>query len=82
MDTTEPIIDLLRNFAIRHYPERVVDLLDALTVFQGDHIAALAEALTDPDDEVRLLAVEALYAMGIKAEPALPALIDTLNDPD
>ena len=52
MTTTDPIIDLLRSFALRHYPERVCDFLDALTVFQGDHIAALIEALSDPDDEL------------------------------
>ena len=79
---TEPIIALLRTFAIRHYPYRVEDALDALSVFPGDHISALTQALIDQDDEVRLLAVEILYAMGNEAEPALPALIRSLNDPD
>jgi hypothetical protein len=37
-------------------------------------------ALSDPDDELRLLTVEIRYALGNKAEPALPALIETLND--
>jgi len=78
----DSIIDLLRIFALRHYPQRVVDFLDARTVFSGDHIAALTQALTDEDDEVRLLAVEVFYAMGNEAELALPALIDTLDDPD
>lgn len=78
----DSIIDLLRSFAIRPGPHRVCDFLDALTVFPGDHIAALIEGLVDDDDEVRLLAVEILGEMGEEAEPALPALIDTLNDED
>lgn len=82
MTDTDSIIDLLRSFAIRHYPQRVCDFHDALTVFDGDHIVSLAQALADQDDEVRLLAVEVLYSIGQKAEPALHALIDTLNDPD
>jgi HEAT repeat protein len=82
MTDCDPILQLLRTFAIRHYPQRVDDFLDALTAFQGDHIAALIEALADQDDEVRLLAVEVLYSMDKEAEPALSALIDTLDDPD
>ena len=78
----DSIIDLLRTFALRHYPQRVCDFLDALTVFPGDHIAALTQALADQDDEVRLLAIEILGEMGTKAEPALPAMIWTLNDED
>ena len=81
-DGAEPIIDLLRSFAIRHYPYRVEDALDALTVFPGDHIAALTKARADPDDEVRLLAVEILGEMGHEAKAALPALIWTFSDPD
>lgn len=54
MTDADPIIDLLRSFAIRCGPHRVVDFLDALTVFPGDRIAALTEALADEDNEVRL----------------------------
>ena len=82
MDTTESILELLRSFAIRHYPQRVCDFIDALTVFPGDHIAALTKALADPDDEVRLLTVEVLYSMSSEAEQALPALIHVLEDVD
>lgn len=78
----DPIIDLLRSFAIRPGPHRVSDFLDALTVFPGDHIAALVEALTDEDDEVRLLAAEVLGEMGDEAEEALPAMIRSLEDSD
>ena len=63
MTDADPIIDLLRSFAIRPGPHRIVDFIDALTVFDGDHIAALTEALTDEDDEVRLVAIEVLGEM-------------------
>jgi HEAT repeat protein len=82
MTNTKPIIDLLRSFTIRHDPWRVEDALDALTVVPDGHVIGLIQALSDPDDEIRLLAVEILYSMGDMAEAALPALIDTLNDPD
>lgn len=83
MTDSAPIIDLLRSsFAIRHDPWRVEDAVDAMSVFPANHIAALAEALTDQDDELRLLAVEVLYSLGQKAEPALSALIESLDDED
>jgi HEAT repeat protein len=78
----DPIIDLLRTFAIRPGPHRICDYLDALTVFPGEHVAALIQALADPDDEVRLLAVEVFCAMEREAEPALPHLIEALKDKD
>ena len=81
-DSQESILELIRSFSIRCGPYRVVDLVDALTVFRGNHITALTQALTDPDDEVRLLAVEILGEMGDDAEEALPVMIDTLRDPD
>ena len=74
MTDTDSIIDLLRSFAIRHYPQRVCDFHDALTVFDGDHIVSLAQALADQDDEVRLLAVEVLYSIGQKGRASLARL--------
>ena len=83
MTDSDSIIELLRSsFTIRHDPWRVEDAVDAMSVFPANHIAALTHALADEDDELRLLAVEILYAMGKEAEPALPALIRSLNDQD
>lgn len=82
MTNTNPIIDLLRSFTVRHDPWRVEDALDALSTISDGHIAALTQALSDSDDELRLLAVEILFSLGNEAEFALPALIDTLNDED
>ena len=79
MTTTGPIIDLLRSFALRHYPYRVEDALDALTVIPDGHVKGLTQSLADEDEELRLLAVEILYSMGQKAELALPALIEALQ---
>ena len=81
-DSQDSILQLIRSFALRCGPHRIVDFEDALTAFRGDHIAALLEALGDDDDEVRLFAVEALYSFGQKAEPALPYLIEALKDED
>ena len=82
MTNTDPIIDILRNFTIRHDPWRVEDAVDALTVIPYGHVTGLTKVLSDPDDELRLLAVEILYSIGQKAESALPALIRSLNDED
>lgn len=79
-DSQESILELIRSFALRPGPHRVCDFLDALTVFSGDHIAALAQALDDKDEDVRLLAIEVLAEMGGKAEAALPAMVRSLED--
>ena len=81
-DSQDSIIELIHSFAVRCGPHRVVDLVDALTAYRGDHIAALIEALKDEDDEVRLVAIEVLATMAEEAEPALPNLIEALSDPD
>lgn len=81
MDDNIEIIDLLRQFSTRHDPDRLDDALESLA--PHEHIvAALAEALTDEDAEVRLLAVEFLRELGPKAEPVLPAMIRALDDED
>ncbi len=44
-------------------------------------VPALLEALRDPDDEVRLGAVQALGRIGRTAAPAVPVLREALRDP-
>jgi hypothetical protein len=80
MDDRNDIIDLLRHFATRHDPDRLGDVLNSLAPHDESVVAALAEALTDEDDEVRLLAVEILRELGPKAEPVLPTMIRALED--
>ena len=69
------------QFAKRHAPDRLDDALKSLA--PHEHIvAALAEALSEEDDQVRLLAVEILRELGPKAELVLPAMIRALEDED
>ena len=44
-------------------------------------VAALARALKDPDDDVRLNASVGLWNQGPEATTAVPALLDALDDP-
>ena len=41
---------------------------------------ALAEALSDPDPDLRIAAAMALESMGPDAAPAIPALVKALKD--
>jgi HEAT repeat protein len=82
MDDHNDIIDLLRRFSTRHDPDRLDDAVASLAPHDETIVAALAEALTDDDAEVRLLAVEVLRELGPKAEAVLPAVIRALEDSD
>jgi HEAT repeat protein len=82
MDAHIEIIDLLRQFATRHDPDRLDDAVASLAPHDESVVAALAESLSDEDAEVRLLSVEILRELGSKAEPALPAMIRVLEDED
>lgn len=82
MNINSGIIHLLRQISKRHDPDRLHDVLESLAPHDETVVAALAEALTDEDDEVRLLAVEILRELGPKAEPVLPAMIRALEDED
>jgi HEAT repeat protein len=44
-------------------------------------VQALCEALRDSDDRVRFMAAAALGRIGPAAEAAIPALLETLDDP-
>jgi HEAT repeat protein len=46
-----------------------------------DALAALSKALADTDPDVRDLAAVALGSMGPRAAPAIPQLVQVLNDP-
>ncbi len=82
MDPHEDFIDLLRQFAARHDPDRLDDALTALAPHDEPMVSVLAEALSNDDEEVRLLAVEMLRELGPKSEAALPAMIRALEDKD
>jgi HEAT repeat protein len=71
----------LRHFAPLPGGERDEPCLQAIARFNDDAILGLADATTDSDAEVRLLALEMLHHLGLKAEPALPCIIRELNDP-
>ncbi len=53
-------------------------LLDTLLRMKSDLIAGVS----DPDVATRLLAIDALESMGKRAEPAAPALIRAIGDPN
>jgi HEAT repeat protein len=55
---------------------------EALAKQEGPKVvAALARALKDPDDDVRLNAAVGLWNQGPEATVAVPALLDALDDP-
>jgi HEAT repeat protein len=82
MDDKTEITDLLRQFATRHDPDRLDDALEWLAPHDESVIGTVADALSDKDAEVGLLAVEILRELGPKAETVLPAMIGALEDKD
>lgn len=82
MSNHQEIIDTLRRFAHRTEVERVEEAVHALRPFGNETILALADALDDPDDYVRVMTLEVLYEWDGDTEPALPATIRALDDPD
>lgn len=82
MHSRQEIIDTLRTFAHRTDVERVDEAIHALRPFGNETVLALADAVSDPDDYVRVMALEVLYEWDGDTEPALPAVIRALNDPD
>lgn len=76
----ETIIDQLRHFAERYYRYQLVDALTSLEPHTEATIAALGDALSFEDSDVRLLAIQILGELGEKAEAALPAMIEALAD--
>lgn len=76
------IVEKLRTFAHRIEVERVDEAVHALRPFGEATVLAMADALSDPDDYLRVVALEVLYYWGGDTEPALPATIRALDDPD
>lgn len=82
MHDRQKIIDTLRTFAHRTNVERVDEAVHALQPFGDDAILALADASSDPDEYVRVMALEVLYEWDGDTSAVLPAVIGALNDPD
>ena len=82
MDDNNHIIEVLRTFAHQDFPDRVFNAEQALQPFGDETVSAMAEALKDPDFEVRILALKMLEHFDGDTEPALPAMIEALKDPD
>lgn len=82
MPTSQQIIDTLRTFAHRTDVERVDEAVQALQPFGDEAVLALADASSDPDEYVRVMALEVLYEWDGDTEPVLPAVMRALDDPD
>jgi len=82
MHSRQQIIDTLRTFAHRINMERVDEAVQALQQFGDETVLAMADALSDPDDYLRVMALEVLYYWDGDSEPALPSVISALDDPD
>jgi len=82
MPVRHQIIDTLRTFAHRSDVEFVEEAVQALQPFGDVAVLALADASCDPDDYVRVMALEVLYDWDGDTTAALPAMILALDDPD
>jgi len=82
MTTNGQIIDILHSFAHRTDVERIDEAVHALQQFGEEAVHSLAEALSDDDDYVRLIALEVLGEWDGDTTAALPAMISVLDDPD
>lgn len=82
MQDHQPIIDILRTFAHLTDVERVEEAIQALQQFSDEAVVGLADALSDDDDYVRLIALEVLGEWDGDTTAALSAMISALDDPD
>ncbi|QDT24391.1 HEAT repeat domain-containing protein [Gimesia chilikensis] len=80
MNKNHNIIELLRTFAHRTDPDRVFDAEQALQPFGDEIVPALTKSLNDPDPDLRILALKILEHIDQNTEPALPAMIEALED--
>ena len=80
MDDNHDIIELLRTFSHQGNLVRVFDAQQALQPFGDETVSAMAEALKDPDADLRIFALKILEYFEGDTEPALPAMIEALKD--
>ena len=81
MKNHDEIIELLRTFSQTGNLVRVFDAQQALRPFGEAAIPVLAEALKDPDTDLRIFALKILEQFEGNTEPALPAMMNALKDP-
>lgn len=74
------VIDRLRHFSTLSYRYQLEDAFASLQPHTEATVICLADALSDEDSGVRLLAIQILGEFGAKAEAALLAMIRALND--
>lgn len=75
----------VEHLILLNYCEQWVDAVTAFKNLEkhGDHlIPGLVDCLDDPDEEIRLYAVQLLDAAEFRAEVALPTLSRMVSDPD
>ena len=75
-------LELLRTFAHRNDPERVIESEQALLPLGEDAIDVLKTALGDPDADLRILGLQLLEHWDRNTEAALLVMIEALNDSD
>ena len=75
------IIELLRTFSQTGNLVRVFDAQQALQPFGHETVSSMAEALKDPDADIRIFALKILEHFDGETESALPAMIKALQDP-
>lgn len=80
--SSQQIIEKLGTFAHRTDMERVDEAVHALQQFGEEAVHSLADALSDDDEYVRLIALEVLGEWDGDTTAALPAMISALDDPD
>ena len=82
MTNQEEIRAALKSFADRGgIHDLAEDALRELRGYGDEMIPVLLDALKDdPDEEVRLVVIRLFWEMGTDAEPALPALFNSLKD--
>lgn len=82
MSTSQQIIQTLRSYAHRTDVERSEEAAQALQQFGDEAVLALADAMSDPDEYVRVMALEVLYYWSGDTTVVLPAMIRALDDSD
>ena len=72
---------MLRTYTGWNHQNYLEELLGALQFFGDETVSALADALTDPNTDLRILALKVLEYFEGDTEAALSAMIRALEDP-